>query len=91
MTINSVIFKPSERARQPDTRRMFDAQCEVGKYLVLRDDKVADRAGDFVSAEIKAHDMARRHPGQRVVVAQVSLHVVGVPYVYEVHGKKEQL
>jgi hypothetical protein len=73
------------RAPDPDIRRIRETRCDVGQYLILVNDKVEERVADYVTAEIKAHVLARSKPGFRVVVAKGVLEVKGVPHVYEVH------
>lgn len=82
-----MVFKRTDGALDPDIRRLPDSQCVTGKYLVIKNGKIESTADSFVNAEIKAHAIVRVHPGIRVVVAQASLEVVGVPHVYEVQAK----
>jgi hypothetical protein len=73
-------------SEDPSVRRIHSKNCIVGDYVVIADRMQIESAPDYVSAEIKAHDHARKNPSTHVMVAHVITQVIGVPHVYEVVG-----
>jgi hypothetical protein len=74
-------------SEDPSVRRIHSKNCIVGDYLVIAESRQQGSAPDYVTAEISAHDYARKNPGTHVMIAQVSAQVIGVPHIYEVQGK----
>ena len=69
--------------------RIHSNNCAVGDYVVIMaSSQHGDAYGDYVTAEKEANVLARKHPGKHVFVAQINTQLLGVPHVYEVHGKE---
>lgn len=71
-------------------QRIHTDNCLVGLYVVLMNGAQHDTTyRDYVDAERNAEALSRKNPGQHVFVAQINTQLLGVPHVYEIHGKQD--
>jgi hypothetical protein len=73
-----------DNKEDPSIRRLHSSESRIGEYFVIAHSHVQADAPNYVAAETKAHDYARKNPNVHVMIAQVTAQVIGKPHVYEV-------